>query len=364
MSYSSLNDAFNINSNFENTIRGLNTFNPINNTMENIKSSHDLNESNYFRNSNNNSNTLNNFDRFTNSDISYEIDGIYANNDNISYESLNGTDLFSYVNKNDDSKNNLKTNSKTYSNTELNTDLNSNKLTHRKCINIYNNPDYYKDSTLSQALKHVSKCTMCKNEIKNSFENNDKINEIKKYKNNDLSTDSNLKNSKIENKIENNTENHKLINNNDNYIIESELRLLRNKINEESNLKYQNSLINNNISKYLEDLEERKKINYKLDRIIEIINTNSYFKNNSKIDTDLNSNIEYKKLLELFSSPQLYTNLSKLNNLDNNFQINNSNSNSTNITSFETYIFYTAIIIIIILLIVDIIIRLNYSTNK
>ena len=38
MSYSSLNDAFNINSDFEKTIRGLNSFNPMNNTIENIKS--------------------------------------------------------------------------------------------------------------------------------------------------------------------------------------------------------------------------------------------------------------------------------------------------------------------------------------
>ena len=66
MSYSNINDAFNINSSFENTIRGLNSFNPINNTIENIRSSYNSNlndskpqfDSNYY-NSNNPNNPNN-----------------------------------------------------------------------------------------------------------------------------------------------------------------------------------------------------------------------------------------------------------------------------------------------------------------
>ena len=159
MSYSSLNDAFNINSDFEKTIRGLNSFNPMNNTMENIKSSSKstLNESkpyfesNYFGNSdikakNCDPNYQNNF--YNPNDPLPIIDGMYSGDDNLSWESLNGTDLYSR-------SDNITSNSL------------SNKLTHRDCIKIYNNPDSYNDTILSKALKHVSKCKDCKEGIKN-----------------------------------------------------------------------------------------------------------------------------------------------------------------------------------------------------
>ena len=40
MSYCNINDAFKMGTNFDNTIRGLSSFNPINSTIENLKSSY------------------------------------------------------------------------------------------------------------------------------------------------------------------------------------------------------------------------------------------------------------------------------------------------------------------------------------
>ena len=367
MSYSSLNDAFNINSDFEKTIRGLNNFNPINNTMENVKMSKNSNGSlQEF-----NSNYQNNF--YNPNDPLALIDGMYSGDDNLSWESLNGTDLYS-------GGDNISS---------------SNKLTHRECIKIYNNPDNYKDSILSQALKHVSKCKMCKEEIKKSLITNTKTeNNLKdtssksesrstqKSMSNDLknnNTNTNNNNNYKGNNIDNLTllSNYKNFHNpsnsgslnlssqlqsqsQSNSKIESELKLLSDKINDENNLKYQNALIQNNISKYLEDLEERKKINNKLDNIIEVLR----LEHNMRQDNDkIKSNSEFKEnnLINLLSSPQFLLNLSKIN--DKNVITQDNVINKNNSTSSESYLLYLCIFVVILLLVIDIVLRINVKSD-
>lgn len=403
MSYSNINDAFNINSNFENMMRGFGTFNPVNNTIENIKSGYNSNlnsnksqfeteyhQKNNLSNTNNNEqdnlyNSNSNFDNNqrhnSNKNISYSTyNNIFdSSNDNVSWESLNGTDLTS--NKcNDILVSNSNSNSN--SNSTLSNSNHQHKLTHRECINIYNNPDSQKDNILTQALKHISKCKLCKDEIKKSLlsekENNKNIEKQNSYHNDNFTENesnfinnlfSNNKNYNRENnginldyKINrdkipiNNLHQEKIIANkltNSNSQIESELKLLNDKINSESNLKYQNAMLQNNLSKYLEDLEEKKKINYKLDKIMELVNLNlSKTKNESQTNYD-----EYFKtnqnqnLLNQQLSPQLLSNLLKLT--QNNQQQYNSNTQ----IGWDSYLLYFGICIIILLLIIDIIMR-------
>jgi hypothetical protein len=395
MSYSNITDAFNINSNFENTVRGLNSFNPGNNTLENIRSGYSSNlnssksqfETEYYPKSKIlDQNYEHDYPNYSNPNIPYPmIDSMFASSsssDNTSWESLNGTDLLSGRCDYDDNnkKNNLKIN------------LSSRKLTHRECINIYNNPDSYQDTLLTQALKHISKCKMCKDEIKNTLLSleNEKKNNLKKNlseSNSFLSeNDSNLVSNKVI-KNQNSTKNTFRKNTNDsdpntnlqnlqneqnnfnkitNAKIESELKLLNDKINGESNLKYQNAMLQNNLSKYLEDLEEKKKINYKLDKIMELVNLN--LSKTNKLDSlfgygeypNLNNNIigSASELSQI--SPQLLSNLLKLTQQNNQ---HNQNIQSTIQTGWESYLLYIGITIIILLLVVDIIIRLSYKSN-
>jgi hypothetical protein len=370
MSYSSLNDAFNINSDFEKTIRGLNSFNPMNNTFENIKSSNKSNlsesnpqfESNYFGNvkaKNCDPNYQNNF--YNPNDPLPIIDGMYSGDDNLSWESLNGTDLYSRGD-------NITSNSL------------SNKLTHRDCIKIYNNPDSYNDVILSKALKHVSKCKDCKEGIKNSMidETNKKIS---------LNSNSNSKSlPNIKKSSSNNQDNLSLLSTYKNFHnplnsgslnlssqsqsqsqssnskIESELKMLSEKINGETNLKYQNALIQSNISKYLEDLEERKKINNKLDKIMDMIKYDFVSKQeNQNNKSNISSEFKDSNILNLLTSTQFLTNLSKINELNNTS--NQQNTTNQQNTSYESYLLYIGIFVIIVLLIIDIVLRFNTKIN-
>lgn len=379
MSYSSLNDAFNINSDFEKTIRGLNSFNPMNNSSETI--SHF--ESNYFgdvKGKNCDPNYQNNF--YNPNDPLPIIDGMYSGDDNLSWESLNGTDL----------------------NSRGDNISSSNKLTHRDCIKIYSNPDSYNDKILSQALKHVSKCKDCKENIKNTIltneiKKNSKSNSTSQQNNITKSTHNNMKKnininndntnllsayqqfhnpinsgslnlstqSNTQSNIQSNTQSNTQALTNSK--IESELKVLSEKINGESNLKYQNALIQNNISKYLEDLEERKKINQKLDNILEMIKSDYISKQDYNRDSKTNVNIETRdnNLMNILTSPQFLLNLSKINDLlkTNEQQVSNiiSTTTSSSSTSFESYLLYISIFIIIVLLIIDIVLRLSTKSD-
>jgi len=402
MSYSSLNDAFNINSDFEKTIRGLNSFNPLNNTNENIKSGNNYNssesmphiESNYFghiKGNNYEQNYQNNFYNPNNANNQNNannplpiIDGMYSGDDNLSWESLNGTDL----------------------NSRGDNISSSNKLTHRDCIKIYNNPDSYNDKILSHALKHVSKCKDCKDNIKNTILTNDikksskfnptsqqhttkstnsnmnkntnKINDnlsllsaYQQFYNPSNSGSLNLSNqSNTKTNVQSNAQSNAQSSTNSK--IESELKVLSEKINGETNLKYQNALIQNNISKYLEDLEERKKINQKLDNILEMIKSEHISKQNSR-DMKLNAVSETTRennLMNILTSPQFLLNLSKINDLGRiNEQQTTNSLNTLNTfqsppqTSFETYLLYISIFIILVLLIIDIVLRISAKTD-
>lgn len=366
MSYSSLNDAFNINSDFEKTIRGKNSFNPMNNTMENIKSGNNSNlnesitrfESNYFGNTKGKNNFYNPNDPLP------IIDGMYSGDDNLSWESLNGTDL----------------------NSRGDNISSSNKLTHRDCIKIYNNPDSYNDIILSQALKHVSKCKDCKENIKNTILTND----IKKNSKSNYTTQQQITkpvHDNMKKNINQNNDNTSLLSSyqhfhnpinsgslnlstqsntqsSTNSKIESELKVLSEKINGETNLKYQNALIQNNISKYLEDLEERKKINQKLDNILEMIKSDHNSKQDNIRDSKLNVNTDTRdnNLMNILTSPQFLLNLSKINNLSRINEQNPSNIINTT-TSFESYLLYISIFIIIVLLVIDIVLRLSTKSD-
>ena len=402
MSYSNINDAFNINSDFENTIRGLNSFNPINSTLENIRNSHNSNlndskssyESNYFGKNNKQETDSyeTNFQNYHNPSkpVPY-IDGMFTN-DNSSWESLNGTDLLS----GDGIDSNYKTMNK---NNISNNDINNcpRKLTHRECVKIYNNPDGYKDTTLSHALKHVSKCQMCKDEIKKTLgtkgtkvtketKQSSKTNNQNKTSLADLEqktsvydNKSNLSEDIYQNKeIKKNLAQSNVMLQSENISnlnktkqldlaslkIESELKMLNEKIGGESNLRYQNAMLQNNLAKYLEDLEEKKKINYKLDKIIEMVNMN-LSQSNKLMNSEKNYNGYHEQniLSQLNQlNPQILsglTNLSKLTQFNQPVQMT-----STSPTSTESYILYIVVSIFIILLIIDIIMRFISSKNQ
>jgi hypothetical protein len=410
MSYCNINDAFNINSNFENTIRGINSFNPLNNTLENIKSGYSSNlngqksqfESEYYPKTKIlDPNYEPDYNNYHNPNIPQPLnDGMYdGSNDNMSWGSLNGTDLLSnnYGNKVNSSLSNTQKKSNSNSNSNSNfitqsiskTNTPSRKLTHRECINIYNNPDSYKQNVLTQALKHVSKCKLCKDEIKNmiisSSEKDNNIGSKKKNINlNDMlsesENESNLQetiltqneNKKINASRKNSEDNfnysqteHNNYLRTNNSKIESELKLLNEKINGESNLKYQNAMLQNNLSKYLEDLEEKKKINYKLDKIMELVNLN--LSKTNKFDNLLTSG-EYQNQNLLNPINQLPPQLSQLppqlstqfiNNLLNLSQQNGLINQPVSNVGWETYMLYIGMTIIILLLIINIIMRFS-----
>ena len=292
--------------------------------------------------------------------------------ENMSWGSLDGTNLI------DDNKSKTIINSKSQLNTPNSANLtNSNKttktLTHRECINIYNNQEKYKKTIKDQAIKHINGCKMCKETMKdtkkksldsqiqsqlsldsyNSPHNNSKSSHIEKILNN-LSSNSTIHHDNIPHTSQ--TNNLDL----SNIKIENELKTLAEKINGESNLKYQNALIQNNISKYLEDLEEKKNINKKLDKIIELIETNSNIKNIKNKDS--------KNFYDSVNiSSELYNNLSKLNELvkpNNLIQQTQQTQQTQQLQQLQTgydWLLYLGVIIIIILLIVDIILRFNIS---
>jgi hypothetical protein len=285
--------------------------------------------------------------------------------ENMSWGSLDGTNLLDDNNEHK-SKRTLKSNPKQ----QLNTNKITKNLTHRECINIYNNQEKYKKTIIDQAIKHINGCKMCKDTMKDTKKksldsqilsqldssDNSKSSHIEKILNN-LASNSTIQ---TENTV-NNTQTKNL--DLSNIKIENELKTLADKINGESNLKYQNALIQNNISKYLEDLEEKKNINKKLDKIIELIEIDSTVKNTKNKDSK-----NFYDSVGMFSSPELYHNLSKLNELvkpnhltQQDQQTQQTQHNNSIIQSGYDLFLYLGVIIIIILLIVDIILRLNIT---
>jgi hypothetical protein len=158
------------------------------------------------------------------------FDGVYSedinyNKNNEQTNNLNGTSI-----------NDLNTTpTKNLNNTLNNNNLKNDKLTHRECINLYFNPDYLKNPKNDIVFKHLTKCTLCQNEI------NKKINQ---YNNLNLNNN-NLSNTNPK------TENKNII------LSISELELLlKNILNNERNY-YQNYNEINNFNKIFKLLEEK-----------------------------------------------------------------------------------------------------------
>jgi len=249
------------------------------------------------------------------------------------------------------------------------------KPTHRECIKLYYNPTSKSNYCFDVALKHITKCELCKKEISkkksvkfkseteneilnkkinnsedkiscssslNSFINN--LREMRKNKDSkeNFQTDNETiaelirttkKNASSKDKHNSEPDEKKIA------LIQSQMELqsppakpLAQSITQqpqlqpqENNLQFQNVMIQNTIQKYFEDMEEKKELNDKLNKIYEILNLE--IKKNEIIDKERNY-------------------MSQLKN-------NSSNSN------FEVNYVLIGISFVIILLIVDIVIRIK-----
>jgi len=240
--------------------------------------------------------------------------------------------------------------------TSLNTLIKNRKPTHRECIKLYYNPSLKANFCFDTALKHISKCEICKKEISkkksvnfedkkiktqdkiscssslNSFINN--LRQMKKNTKKNFQLDnetlgeiikgSSKKDKVIENKNEDN-ESKKMSE------VQSQMELqsppakpiIQQNI-QEDNQKYQNMLIQTTIQKLFEDMEEKKELNDKLNKIYELVNLE--IKKNEIIEKERN-----------------------LIQLKNNHQTSEPNFN---------YILI-GISIVILLLIVDIVLRIK-----
>lgn len=235
------------------------------------------------------------------------------------------------------------------------------KLTHKECISIYNNPDAYAQGKMSCALKHVIKCEMCRNEIKNN-----KIN-----RNGDSKSISSNRSSKIRDRVINDLDDLDIDDNSD-----YKIRTI-DKINKLSNvnksiLKNNNIDTNNNkYGKYEYDEDIKGEINKKIKENF-LIYQNAALK--EKIEKTEKNNEEYlennKKIDKLIKVMNYNISQSaKLNNLLTNYLEKNNEKDTTketeiqinSLTSYNILIYCS--IIIIILLVIDIIFRV-VITNR
>ena len=138
----------------------------------------------------------------------------------------------------------------------INENLNE-KLTHNDCILIYSNPNISSKNKFKTALNHINECEVCKNEIskKNNMREKDK-------KNVSFKSDKNFKENFVHEKKD---EKPIIIEKNNDYV-----KILQ----DEQNLKYQNLMLENTMSKYLENIEERKKLNDNIEKILTLLKKN------------------------------------------------------------------------------------------
>jgi uncharacterized membrane protein YgcG len=352
MSFCSINDAFNINANFEKTIRGLstNSFMPAVEELDSLKTSK--------------------FDTLT--CINAPYDAPYADqNKKFNINQMTGMDCVG-----DCSLSNLNGTTLEYSKFP--------KLTHRDCISIYTNPDRKPDDQISQALKHISRCQMCKDEIKKNISSSNvesfssacdcgdddysKNKPVKKESTPNLGSSSGSGSGSSSGSGSNFATNSTASSKSE---IESELKKISEKINEESNIKYQNAMIQNNLSKYLEDMQEKKQVNEKIDKILDLLNVNATQLNQICSLTQVNKNNIYSEIRpenNIYSENRpdnYYKNLS--NNILNSLTNLTSSSNSSNLTgssnssNFNTEFSWVniGIVMVIALLIIDIVLRMT-----
>ena len=150
--------------------------------------------------------------------------------------------------------------------------LQNNKLTHRECINLYLNPHKINNPNFEQAMKHLQKCHLCKEELYKKINKEKITNEQNINKNNIINDNNKIVNYNSKNKLitDNNLNynNNKISNINSN---EVEL-LLKKYIEDDKNNKMQNMLFESKLSKYLETNQEKKEINNNLNKIYNILN--------------------------------------------------------------------------------------------
>jgi len=143
-------------------------------------------------------------------------------------------------------------------------------LTHKDCVLIYLNPNITSKNKYTNAMKHIKHCSTCQNEItKNNVNDNSSLN----------SSNSILKKSEKVIKPEKVVENYSIpekkiiINKNDEY---------KKMIQDEKNLKYQNLMLETTMSKYLENIDERKKLNDNINKILSLLAENNTKINNNQ----------------------------------------------------------------------------------
>ncbi len=316
MAYCNISDAFNTNNKFTETIKGLQSFNPMNSDLSNLRNS---------------------YGSLTNIENDYEAP--YGAPFETCDKSLNGTNI-----------NNLLSG-------QGNQNDNSNKqrvrLTHRDCINIYTSPKNHSDDSIGNALKHITKCQICKEQIKKmqntvSSANSQLTNlpnmSISQYNQAQQSAHTTGLSSLLGNQLAPNAIPPITIQSEPKLQIESQLKMINDKINEETNLKYQNAMLQNSISKYMEDAEEKKVFNSKVDRILEILQTQQ------------SQQTQQAQQTQPIISPKEY--FMALNSAYRNEMFQNVNTNS------ELNYVTIGIVIIIILLIIDIFLRINTRNNS
>ncbi len=350
MAYCNISDAFNINSKFEDTVKGMRSFNPATFEMSNVSNS---------------------YGKLTN--IEHDFESPYSQAYDNCSQSLNGTDLTNLINNSNqinqqNQQNQLSQPSQKSSQIK--------KLTHRDCIGIYTNPKSYSDDLIANALKHITKCSMCKNEIK-KMQNNNQNQSQNLINGSGLGSEPESTQTiqqipqQIQQQIQTIQQTKPIpvmpVNNNtipaiypiqtdSTGVLENKLQQISNKISEENNLKYQNVVLQNTISKYMEDAEEKKQFNCKVDKILELLQQkqNQMTQQMNQMTNTINS--QYPKYPEY---PETF-----MNYPNQNFNSRQEMFGTHNNNLFGIDWIGVGIVLIIILLFIDIYLRVKDNNSN
>ena len=244
----------------------------------------------------------------------------FYNNDNNTIDNFYDKDYSEIDNRSEIIEDVLKVNTRGTSLENKNDD--KTKLTHKDCLLLYLNPNIGSKNKLELSMKHVRSCDICKKElakakaVDNISVSSDKLKSIKKNsdktsdKSNDKTNDkmSSKSNEKIVQPFVNIAPQQ--IDKNDDY---------KKMLLDEKNIQYQNILIENTMSKFLENNDEKKKLNENIEKILQYL---------LKKDIQESSSFKYSV---------------------------NDNQNSKN----DFTIIYICLAILIILIIIDIVLRLK-----
>lgn len=144
------------------------------------------------------------------------------------------------------------------------------RLTHKDCVLIYLNPNISSKNKYTNAVNHIQHCETCQNVIsKNKITDNTTLNSSNSIltKNDKIIKPKKLvENYSISEKKEN-------INNNDEY---------KQMMQDEKNLKYQNLMLETTMTKYLENINERKKLNANINKILSLLSKNNTQNNDNQ----------------------------------------------------------------------------------